>query len=83
MNEAGTRTLRHTFTTPASLSGLNTIRLYGGDAPGQARVRWDDIGLYEGALPPGGNFTGDSADRDGMKFAWVGAANGSPSVAYR
>lgn len=51
-NVPGTYPLRVTFTTPASFTGYNTIRLYHGGYAGSGSVRWDDIAVVEG------NYTG-------------------------
>lgn len=47
-NEPGVYDLRATFTTPASLSGYNTIRLYHGGYAGSGQLWWDKIGIVEG-----------------------------------
>ncbi len=47
-NTSGTYDLRVTFTTPASFSGYNTMRLYHGGYAGSGVLWWDKIGLVEG-----------------------------------
>lgn len=47
-NVPGQYDLRVTFTTPASFTGYNTIRLYHGGYAGSGLLWWDKIGLVEG-----------------------------------
>ncbi|SDH49577.1 hypothetical protein [Microbacterium sp. 77mftsu3.1] len=84
VNTAGVRTLVGTFTTPASFSGYNTIRLYAGDNPNTPnRIRWDKVGLFEGEKTASEWISADSAAPAGTRVAWEGAPYQSATVQYR
>lgn len=80
-NVAGVHELRVTFTTPASLSGYNSIRLYHGGLVGSGDLWWDDVMLVE--VPSEAEpYTGPYRDGDSPGWGWLGAPHASISVGW-
>jgi hypothetical protein len=81
-NTPGEYEFSGTFTTPASLAGVNSLRLYNGAAGGGGSVYWTDLLLVPGTYT-GPYFDGSTATSQDYAHSWSGIANASTSVRTR
>ena len=88
-NTPGDHQIRFTFTTPSSLAGYNTIRLYHGGEAGSGDLWWDRFMIVEGDYV-GPYFDGASLDSTEEEletpgtnvraFEWLGTPDASQSL---
>ena len=78
-NVAGVETLTATFTTPASLAGYSTFRLYNGTPRGNGDIWYDDLVIVQGS-GPATYFDGDTPASDDLTYVWSGTPHASTSV---